>query len=172
MRAETLNLLSELKNTELFCNLERPSNLPRKIQVSWKEALEFCPSEKWSALQLMTKNRHAGKVNQLNWNRGQQWNPICAILRPEILLITESAIQRIGSIRKMTDDFRNSVAWDLLAILIEKEFEDVTSPFFALPKLYPIYQKGHFPCGWTGIELDTNWSSSDTPIPDEQILIC
>jgi len=171
MRAETLQLLSELKSTDLFGNIGCASGLPYRSVSSWDEALESCHSETWDALQLMTNNRRAGQVNELNWDRFQQWNPTCATLRPEVLQITERTVERVGKARRVTDDFKNSVSWDLLGILLEREFDDVVAPLFALPVLYPIYRAGHFPCGWSGPKLDTYWSAGREPIPSGEIFL-
>jgi hypothetical protein len=119
----------------------------------------------------MMNNRRAGRVNELNWERFQEWNPTCATLQPEVLRITQVAAERVGKTRKVTEHFNNSVSWDLLGLLLEREFEDIVAPLFVLPALYPIYQAGHFPCGWTGPKLDTSWSAGREPIPDGEILI-
>jgi hypothetical protein len=58
-----------------------------------------------------------------------------------------------------------------LAILLEREFDDVVAPLFSLPVLYPIYRAGHFPCGWSGPKLDTHWSAGRKPIPTGEIYI-
>ena len=171
MRTETIQFLSELKSAEFFGRIGRTSDLPHRSVASWDEALASCHSETWDALQLMTNNRQAGRVNELNWDRFQQWNPTCASLRPEVLQITKQAAERVGGTRRVTEDFRNSVSWDLLGILLEREFEDVVAPLFSLPVLYPIYRAGHFPCGWTGTKLDTYWSASRDPMPSGEILI-
>ncbi|MDB6029635.1 MAG: hypothetical protein JWM68_5858 [Verrucomicrobiales bacterium] len=171
MRSETSQLLSEIKSTELFSNLGRPPALHHRFVSSWDEALESCNSAPWDALQLMTHNRDVNRANELNWHRFQEWNPICEILRPEVLHITEKAIARVASTRKVPDQFRHSVSWDLLHILLEREFEDVMPPFFYVPVLWPIYGSGHFPCAWTGPQLDTDWSASRKPIPDGEVLI-
>lgn len=122
MRADTLQLLSELKSAELFGNIGRPLALPHRSVASWSEALASCRSESWDALQLMANNRRARRVNELNWDRFQQWNPTCATLQPEVLRITEDAAERVGRTREVTVHFRNSVSWDLLGILLEREF--------------------------------------------------
>ena len=119
----------------------------------------------------MTHNRDANRVNELSWDRCQEWNPICERLGPEILRITEDAVARIGTARGVTNHFLHSVSWDLLHILLEREFDDVMPPFFYVPVLWPVYHAGHFPCCWTGPELDTYWSASREPIPDGEILI-
>src|SRR5687767_6007971 len=55
---------------------------------SWTEALKLWHSEPWDALQLMTHNRDANRVNVLDWHRCQEWNPICNAMRscPRILI--------------------------------------------------------------------------------------
>src|SRR6266487_211037 len=103
-------MLSELKSIHLFSNLGRPCVLPHGSISSWREALESCHSEPWEALRLMTHNRDANRVNELNWDRCQERNPICERLRPEILRITEDAVARIGTTREVTNHFLHSVS--------------------------------------------------------------
>jgi hypothetical protein len=171
MRAETAQLLSELKSLEICSNLGSQSALPHKAVGSWSEALKLCRGKEWSALQLMTHNRNYGLVNELNWDRYQSWNPTVQGLRPDLALITQAAIGRSSGARKVPDYFGHSIRWDLLGILLEREFEDVKPAFFYLPRLLPIYRAGHFPCGWTGPKLDEYWSASREPIPPGDILI-
>ena len=145
--------------------------LPHRSVGSWDEALQLCHSEPWDALQLMTKNRQAELVNRLNWDRCQEWNGVCSALRPEISKIVEATVARISAARKVTDHLRGTVSWDVLCILLEREFDDVTPPAFYVPVLLPVYQAGHLPCGWTGSKLDTNWSANSAPLPAGELLI-
>jgi hypothetical protein len=119
----------------------------------------------------MTKNRNANVVNHLNWDRCQSWNGVCAQLRPEIARIAEMCFARITVTHKVTAGLRASLSWDLLGMLLEREFDDVTPPSFFVPILRPIYLAGHFPCGWTGSKLDTDWSSSVATLPFGEVLI-
>jgi len=171
MRPETLQLLAELKSADLFGRIGQPSSLPHSPVASWDEALKLCQSESWEDLKLMLNNRRAGKVNQIDWDRFQQWNPTCTSLRPEITQVTEGVAERLGRTLKITEGFHNSVFWDLLSMLLEREFEDIVAPLFSLPVLLPIYRAGHFPCGWTGPRLDTYWSAKEDPIPEATIFI-
>jgi hypothetical protein len=171
MRAQTTRLISELGELDLFRRLGSQSSLPHKSVPSWEKALESCNSRKWSALQLMIQNRIAGRVNELNWDRYQEWNPVATELRREAHRIRDVAVNHLSSARRITKDFEGSLSWDIIHILLEQEFEDVVAPLFYIPVLLPIYQAGHFPCGWTGPTLDTYWSSSREPIPPGEVLI-
>jgi hypothetical protein len=171
MRPTTQELLATLKNAPLLDQVGRPHTLRHRSIGSWSEALKMCDSETWNALQLMTKNRTAGVVNRLNWHRCQEWNPVCAALRPETERIIGTCFQRISETNNVTAELRNSMSWDLLIILLEQEFDDVTAPFFYIPVLLPIYLAGHLPCGWTGVKLDTDWSSGSAPLPEGEVLI-
>jgi hypothetical protein len=171
MRPETATLLSEIKEIALLSNLGCPSSLPHRSAGSWEEALELCHSEPWEALQLMTNNRSAGRVNEENWGRFQYWNETCEELYPHLSEIADTTLARVASSRTVTKHVGNSLKWDLLGILLEREFEDVVPPLFCKPILLPIYQAGHFPCGWTGPTLDTDWSASREPLPSGQVLI-
>lgn len=171
MRSTTHSLLTELQSAQLLHQVGQPHTLPHRSIGSWREALELCHSESWDALQLMTKNRHAGVVNRLNWDRCQGWNAVCAELRPEIAKIIEVCFQRVRETHKLTPDLQGAMSWDLLGMLLEREFEDVTPPAFYLPVLFPIYTAGHLPCGWTGPKLDTYWSAGSAPLPAGEVLI-
>ncbi len=171
MRAGTTILLSELKSLKLCSNLGQQSALPHRSVASWSEALKLCRGKKWSLLQLMTKNRNVDVVNRLSWDRYQSWNPTCECLYPDLAQITGEVVARLKDTRKVPDDFGGCMSWDLLCILLEREFEDVTPGSFYLPCLLPIYRAGHFPCGWTGPKLDTDWSSGSEPLPDGEILL-
>ena len=171
MRTVTQSLLVELRNAPLLQQIGQPHTLEHRSVGSWREALELCHSESWDALQLMTKNRHADVVNRLNWDRCQGWNSVCADLRPEIAKIIEACFQRVRETHKVTTDLQGTMSWDMLGILLEREFEDVTPPAFYMPVLLPIYQAGHLPCGWTGPKLDTDWSSGSAQLPAGEVLI-
>lgn len=169
MRDDTIKLLEEIRGLPLFSRLGQPCS--HTSVSSWDLALKLCAGEVWSSVQLMTKNRAADKITALDWHRSQTWNVVCAELRPQILEIVRSAVGQIAASRKVTEDFAPSVSWDLLGVLIEVEFSDIFPPSFYLPRIYPVYREGHFPCGWTGSKLDTDWSSGDDPLPDAQILV-
>jgi hypothetical protein len=171
MRSATQSLLVELQNAPLLGQVGQPHKLPHRSVGSWREALELCHSETWDSLQLMTKNRHAGVVNRLNWDRCQNWNTVCAELRPEIAKTIEATYQRMGGTHEVTADLQGTMSWDMLGILLEREFEDVTPPAFYIPVLWPIYQAGHLPCAWTGPKLNTDWSSGSARLPAGEVLI-
>jgi hypothetical protein len=171
MRTATQFLLAELQRAPLLHEVGQPHALPHQSISSWRKALKLCHSESWDALQLMTKNRHAGIVNRLNWERFQSWNTVCAALRPEIAKIVEVCLQRVRETHEVTTDLHGTMSWDLLGMLLEREFDDVTPPAFYLPALFPIYSAGHLPCGWTGPKLDTDWSAGSEPLPAGEILV-
>jgi hypothetical protein len=171
MRPETAKLVSDFKDINLLGNLGRPSSLPHRSVSSWEEALEISQSEPWKALRLMTNNRNSGRVNELNWGRYQYWNETCEELYPHLAQIAEATLARVASTLSVTKRLHDSLTWDLLGTLLEREFEDVVSPLFYVPILLPIYQAGHFPCGWTGAKLDTDWSAARDPLPAGEVLI-
>jgi hypothetical protein len=171
MRPETTRLLTEFEAIDWFSNLGRPSSLPHTPVSSWKHALKMSAEPKWENLRLMAHNHTARKVCQRNWDRYQTWNPICQELRPEVDAITRRAADAVVATREVQDVFQHNVSWDLLGILLEQEFDNVFPSILHLSALFPIYRSGHFPCGWTGPNLDTIWSgTTEDPIPAGEIL--
>jgi len=83
----------------------------------------------------------------------------------------EDSFHSLPKTCKVTSDLQATISWDILGILVEREFDDVTAPAFYIPVLLPVYQAGHLPCGWTGPKLDTYWSSGSAPLPKGEILI-
>jgi hypothetical protein len=171
MRDETLQLLEELRNLRLFRALGVSDGIGYQRVPSWSEALRECRKTKWENLRLMANNRSNERLHHLDWHRAQKWNPTCQTVRHETELIADAAIAEIAKTREVTEQFRQCVQWDLQAIVVEKEFADRVPPVLHLPRLYPAYQAGHFPCGWTGPNLGTYWAVSQKPIPNGDILV-
>jgi hypothetical protein len=170
MRDESQKLLEEIRELQLFSHLGEPCSLGLPQVRSWSEALRSCATLKWESVTLMSNNRSAGCMHEIDWHRAQTWNPTCEVVRPQVDAIADVAVQRVATTRHVTDAFRNCVRWDLQAMVLEMEFADVLPPVFHYPRLFPIYRVGHFPCGWTGPKLDTYWSSSRKPMPHGEIL--
>lgn len=171
LRPETQELLDQIRALPLFHSLGTPCSLGYKSVKSWSEALRSSSTSKWENVTLTAKNLTAENVCRKDWNRYQQWNPVCVVLRPLIEDIIANGTKEMSSKFKLTDKFKASVQWDFLLILLEKEFDDIYPPLFLLPTLYPIYQSGHFPCGWTGPKLDSNWSGTKVSMPPGEILV-
>jgi hypothetical protein len=171
MRDESRKLLEEIRELQLFSHLGEPFSFGLPQVQSWSDALRSCATLKWESVTLMCNNRSAGCVNEIDWHRAQTWNPTCEIVCPKVIAIANAAVERVAATRRVTDAFRNSVRWDLQAMVLEMEFADILPPVFHYSRLLPIYRAGHFPCGWTGPKLDTDWSSSRKPVPHGEILV-
>src|SRR5262249_3896794 len=135
MRSVTQSLLVELQKAPLLGQIGQSHTLPHPSVGSWREALELCHSETWDALQLMTKNRDADVVNRLNWDRCQGWNAVCADLRIGIDETIQASLHRVCETHKVTTNLQGTMSWDMLGILLEREFDDVTPPVFYIPVL-------------------------------------
>jgi hypothetical protein len=171
MRDESRKLLEEIRELQLFSRFGEPCPLGLPQVRSWSEALRSCATLKWESVTLMSNNRSAGHMHELDWHRAQTWNPTCEVVRPQVDAIADEAVRRVATTRRVIDAFRNCVRWDLQAMVLEMEFADILPPVFHFPRLLPIYRAGHFPCGWTGPKLDTYWSSSRKPMPHGDILV-
>jgi len=84
MRKQTSEKLNAVLS---YPHFRRVGNLTpgAKIQVmTWDEASALCKSRDWKRCLLMTANALCDNVHAVNWSRGQEWNEVAAVLRPQI----------------------------------------------------------------------------------------
>lgn len=124
----------------------------------WDEAVHSALSAKWERCTLMARNRLQRLVEELNWNRTSEWNLLCQNLQPQLM---ESLTARFDSFPQALR-IQGQVAWDFSQICLETHYSDLVTPPFFVPLLDPWYQKGHFPCGWTGTAFPDNWDGNIT----------
>uniref|UniRef100_UPI0013ECCBDE hypothetical protein n=1 Tax=Aquisphaera insulae TaxID=2712864 RepID=UPI0013ECCBDE len=164
MREETRVLLRAMEDWPWFEHVGESISDPGVIAIhSWDEAVEPRRSHVWECLTLQVNNTNYRSVNSRDWHRAQGWNPLVAEVRL-VLKPLFGHIEEIGSRLSLPPDaFYHQVTWDLIGIATETEYADVITPLFNVPVLVPWYQIGHFPCGWDGPVLDTDWKGEFPP---------
>ena len=157
MNARTTQRLKKLESFPWFVNAGQFVSRDYLTVASWAEAVESSAAEIWSSVQLQVSNRLAREVRQNSYERSEEWNGIAAELRKGIAVIVANSIDPVAKKFKLKPDFQGAVSWDMLMICMETEFSDLVSPLFFIPRLCPIYETGHFPCGWEGPKLNEGW---------------
>jgi hypothetical protein len=159
MQEETLSILRSMENWSWFERAGEPIDYPGVIALgSWGEAIEPDRSYNWECLRLQVHNVSCQTVNLQDWNRAQQRSPIVNEVKQALRPLLDR-IRTIGSRLSLPEkNFYHQVAWDLIGICMETEYADIYPPPFSIPVLAPWYRDGHFPCGWDGPVLDTDWN--------------
>jgi hypothetical protein len=158
VNSRTTQKLTELDSFAWFTKVGQPFDGNSLLIRGWQEAVESSSSEIWSSVQHQVKNHMADEVARKNYARFEEWNVVAEKIRKVITVIFNKRIDPVVKQFRLKSDFRDSVTWDMLMICMETEFTDVIPPMFAVPRLLPIYAAGHFPCGWEGPILTTDWN--------------
>jgi hypothetical protein len=135
---------------------------------SWQEANKACSEDGWEIIHLRVNNMLASRVNQANYDRFKERNPTVKAINERLDKIIQQYVQPVATQFNLGKPFLNSVSWDIMMCCIEEEFSDVTPPVFFLDRILPIYQKGHFACGWRGPFIQSGY---DGPMPDARIVV-
>lgn len=168
MNARTQQMLQRLESFQWFANVGQSAKDDYIPVRTWSQAVESCAADVWSSVQLQVKNRIARDVRQKCYERSEEWNRIAAELRRGIAVIVTHSIEPVAKQFRLKPDFQSAVSWDMLGICIETEFSDVVRPLFFVPRLLPIYEAGHFPCGWDGSKLNEGWEGE---LPNLRLIV-
>jgi hypothetical protein len=147
----------KLEALQWFANVGQPMAGDCRAVQTWTQAVESCTGEVWSAVQLQVKNRFAREVREKSYVRSEEWNGIAAELRKLIAIVATNSIAPIVKRFNLNPNFQGCVSWDMLMICLETEFSELVPPSFFVPRLLPVYETGHFPCGWEGPKLLEGW---------------
>ena len=164
MHDGTLAVLRAMEAWPWFEHVGEPISDPGVIAVnSWDEAVEPRQGYVWECLRLQVLNVNYDAVNTRDWHRAQSWNPLVDEVK-QILKPLFDRIRELGTRLSLPEKaFYHRVTWDLVGIATETEYADVSPPLFNVPVLAPWYRAGHFPCGWDGPVLDTDWNGEFPP---------
>ena len=116
---------------------------------SWLEAERLCSGREWSDI----KSDHQSALSVFlhhNANRKfQRWNSIVDEAKKTFILpMSEQQWQPLLSASGVGKAALDSIQWDVLGMFVEHAYRNIPNrPHHSLD-LLPVYQAGHFPCGW------------------------
>jgi hypothetical protein len=157
MRAGTRNRMEEFHSFPWFQNVGRPKSADVLAAQSWDEATKYCSAGEWESVQLQVNNQLATRVNRTDYPRFQNWNPTVANINAKLESLVNERVAPVALRNNLPMRFQQAVAWDLMEICLETEFQDICEPIFFINRVLPWYKKGHFPCGWDGPLLEEKW---------------
>jgi hypothetical protein len=127
------------------------------IVPDWVSAANELKKIKWENCRLKARNALQRTVEERNWQRSEDWNPLAQELQRLVLGFTTAIVQKLSLPKALTQKLTATLSWDIIGICFEHEYRDLASPMFYIPILEPWYAAGHFPCGWDGEEFPDGW---------------
>lgn len=172
MNTRTELFLGRLAGIPWFRNLGRASTTGSAcVLTRATDAEKSFRSDDWSDFSLMLKNRNAGSVRAADWNRSQSWNEVAEEVRKRIERLAPAIEASLVGVGFREGDL-SSISWDILNTAMEAEYWDILEEPFFSKLIWPWYEVGNLPCGWTGPKLDTTWSSAlHLPLPAGKIIV-
>jgi hypothetical protein len=169
MKPRVQKKLDQIFNYPFFESVGK--SLPSTVSSikNWTQAAKSCGFVKWQNNKLMAGNALQEAIQKQYpkpgmWERMQEWNPLCEELYPHINSLLDTLSPKIPLKDKSLKNVKNSLSWDILAICMETEFNDIVDPIFYIPHLDPWYASGHFPCGWDGDEFLDDFETGEQAI--------
>jgi hypothetical protein len=150
----TKGFLSELEELDWFSCVGMPIDDETIIPVSdWPSAIAACTRPDSERASLEARNRLTRRL-AVNWKpEYQRWNLLVREVKSVLLPIIDCKIVATVTLNRLPNDFQSCVAWDLLNVCMELEYEGMVAPrYFSV--LASWYLKGHFPCGWEAGDPD------------------
>lgn len=156
MDNKTHKLLLNLVQADWFCNASKPLEATPEIEPlqGWAHAIEVCSSRPSEDAYLEAKNQLTAQLSAHHSALYGQWNSRVKEIKP----LTEQLIRdklATPGVRARTPNgvekvFLDTLRWDMLALCVACEYEDLVpiSRYYELLRHW--YLAGRFPCGWLG----------------------
>ncbi|WP_157604403.1 hypothetical protein [Rhizobacter sp. Root1221] len=154
MNPHTTDFLQRLEQTDWFCNCGRPFEPNDEVVAvdTWADALEILATEESDDARMEGRNEltvlvasQQGGLTQWNIRTGELQPLVGRLIREKLAGAAVKA--RIPG--NASKEFQEVLEWDLLALCMAHEYNDVTcSRYHRL--LLESYLGGRFPCGWVG----------------------
>ncbi len=150
LQAKTEALLSQASDFPWFAHVGEGSLEQSLVVKNWDVAIEKCTSIDYENFGIEMTNHIRRVVRTASVERYQQWNEITAIVRPPIIGMAMSAIERVPVVsQECITAIKLQISRDLIRACIESEYADFFPPGYYLDT-FQIYSLGRFPCGWNG----------------------
>jgi len=145
----------ELEAVDWFSSCGQPLSVSLPFSIvqvgGWVEAIERCSDQSWEDTTLEARNRLTEFLCAQHHDEYLGWNTItdaakARVVTPLMNRVWQPFAERHGFSKLFVD----TVAWDVLAAIMEHEYQNCHNrPEFFLP-LMRVYHACHFPCGWSG----------------------
>ena len=170
---ETNELIDRIASFPWFesvgkCNLEGVSPVKNWSQVK-KQLIAY----KWYNFRIVIGNVHSelikdylDSVSPTYESRCQNFETIWSKLEMIVDELDSNVLDRkISYLSEVDESLKTEVLRsakvDILRCLLEHHFREVAEPIFYIPRVLPIYEAGHFPCGWDGKMISSDWDGVD-----------
>lgn len=151
-------------NTEIIRNIDLFANCGNKTSVipisigyqfvdSWAEATAFASGIDRGNACLEASGTLTRWLSDHHLEQFNQWNDAVDICKDLFNGAVDIKLNTIASELKLADHIADLVRWDLVLVLLEHYFDIEDMPHLASTILLPVYESGHFPCGWWGNEF-------------------
>jgi len=119
---------------------------------SWAEAIKLFTSQNWEDVTLEAANQLTEFLHDKFRAQYQHWSRIADSVKSDFLKDFSDATLLPAQQRwALPVSFIHCVQWDVLHIAMEYKYREYSGrPSFFTSQLLPIYESGHYPCGWAG----------------------
>jgi hypothetical protein len=148
MHPTSMAALERLEKAAWFSRVGVRDTTTAVVLTSWQDAVEHCSTPEWEILCLEAANQYRERIIERSRDRFARWNEIAQEVRETAIPFV---LRKLEAIKRelLPAVFENTVNWDIIHFLMEAEFADLVPPGFYTGLAY-WYDKGHFPCGWSG----------------------
>lgn len=126
MHPRTQATLQELQQAEWFRNVGVRDSQGADVLSSWDEAVESCASPDWEDLCLEAANQYRERLAEESRAELARWNDVVALVKPDAVSLVREKISSVVAAHQLPKVFIDTVEWDILHLLMECEFADVT----------------------------------------------
>jgi hypothetical protein len=116
--------------------------------ASWQDAMTECASPEWKNTQIQAGNSTTQYLNRYHKEKFQKWN-LYVNEAKQLLAPDFDRLDEYVWAHKLENVVSDSARWDVISAVVEEQYWQLGAPKFFL-ELFPIYELGHFPCGWRG----------------------
>ncbi len=152
MNAQTASALDVLEKADWFARLGVKDTETAQLLSSWQTAMKHCDSGSGRNFGLDAINQFGLLVRAKAEECFNRWNDVVRGLEPAVKTLVKKKIEKVIREHNLPQKpFELMVYKGILRTCIELEYRDIHPPgFFA--SLAWWYIRGHFPCGWKGVE--------------------
>jgi hypothetical protein len=134
------------------CGTVHPVGIGGPIQWvdTWEQARALYAEQAWEDITLAASNSLRLFLHQKYLNAYSEWRRIREESQRILLRSVIPAAHDFAARNSLGQRFVDCVEWDIGMALQESAYSKLRPPRFFTTVLLPVYEAGHFPCGWAG----------------------